>query len=143
MPVCVYPKTFTSPGPWPEESESLDGGGRGSLRAMGAGTSLKAVPTAQPSRRDSVRDHLMGLEQSFPMYVVRIKDVLGMEQLLPHQTLLAAGMITPYSSDMGLALFVSHQWLSFAAPDPSFEQFGIFVGALKKYCLARSSRRVR
>ena len=74
---------------------------------------------------------LPGLLQEFPMYVVRVRDLLKMKELRPHQQLLAANMLVEFVEGMGKVLFLSHQWLSFKLPDPDFEQLRILIEALQ------------
>ena len=61
-------------------------------------------------------------ETGFPLYAMRMRDFLELTRLEPHNTLAAKGLVVPvdFSGEhRGERLnFVSHQWLSFAHPDP-------------------------
>ena len=71
------------------------------------------------------------LEQNFPMWVVHVREVLKMTKLRPHQELLDDNLLIKYEEAMGIALFMSHQWVAFANPDPKFEQFQTLIDALR------------
>eukprot|EP00929_Paragymnodinium_shiwhaense_P079870 TRINITY_DN41638_c0_g1_i1.p1 TRINITY_DN41638_c0_g1~~TRINITY_DN41638_c0_g1_i1.p1 ORF type:complete len:646 (-),score=107.59 TRINITY_DN41638_c0_g1_i1:366-2303(-) len=70
-------------------------------------------------------------EMLFPMYVVPYKDFLAMEQVQAQQDLQKAGVLKEFSPSMGHTLFVSHQWVGAAHPDPGFEQLACLQQALK------------
>ena len=55
----------------------------------------------------------------FPMYVMRMKDFLALDLMIPHGTLVDQGLCVPYdAASHGPVNFVSHQWLSSTHPDP-------------------------
>jgi len=66
----------------------------------------------------------------FPMYVIRMTDLLEMTEVAPHNELLAQGKLHKYEPGMGCVTFVSHQWCGKAHPDPHFQQFKVFQNAL-------------
>ena len=54
----------------------------------------------------------------FPMFVVAVPDLLALERLLPHQTMLEQGLLHEYTDEMaGHVLFLSHQWLGWKLND--------------------------
>ena len=62
---------------------------------------------------------------SYPMYGMKVRDLLAMEEWLPHQDLLAAGKLHVISEDemnRNRVIFLSHQWCSFLHPDPKADQ---------------------
>ena len=74
-------------------------------------------------------------KQHAPMWLVRVKDVLGMRgKLRPHETLKEEGMLILRASldEKILVIFVSHQWLGQDHPDPQGEQLQVLQTVLKK-----------
>jgi len=69
--------------------------------------------------------------QLFPMYVVKMKDVLEMTEMLCHFDLIEQGKLHEYDESMGPALLASHQWLSQKHPDPDFKQVKILQEAVR------------
>jgi len=69
----------------------------------------------------------------FPMYVVRMQDLLEMTEVAPHNELLAQGKLHKYEPGMGAVVFVSHQWCGKKHPDPDFKQFKVFQSALRNF----------
>lgn len=59
----------------------------------------------------------------FPLYAMRMKDFLALEELRPHNDLVKAGIVVPMESvpDGDSINFVSHQWLGFKVADPKNE----------------------
>eukprot|EP00434_Breviolum_minutum_P025369 symbB.v1.2.022415.t1/scaffold1989.1/size93477/3 len=49
----------------------------------------------------------------------------------PHQELLQEAILVEYKSNLGKAMFVSHQWLTATHPDPKFQQLKVLQTALK------------
>ena len=54
-----------------------------------------------------------GLTQSFPMYVVPVRELLKMTEAKPHHELLQANILVEYYAGSGMVLFTSHQWLAY------------------------------
>ena len=77
----------------------------------------------------------------FPMYTVPVKDVLEMEVLRPHETLLRDGVLVEFDRSVGKAALISHQWLSALHPDPDLRQFKHLQSVLKSL-LTSSAKRV-
>lgn len=76
------------------------------------------VPSVWRPSRVSFRRNM---PTSYPMYVMHVKDVLGLTTLEPHQKLLRMGKLIVYDDAMCEEghdiLFISHQWTSFDEPD--------------------------
>ena len=52
------------------------------------------------------------MKTRYPMFVMGLKTLMGLEELLPHQQMLELGLLEPYHSSKmaGRIIFVSHQW---------------------------------
>ena len=70
------------------------------------------------------------LRASYPMYTVPMEVFLAISAVNPHEELLDAGMLVEFDESKGRALFVSHQWLSEAHPDPDSQQLKVLQDAL-------------
>ncbi|CAE7846844.1 ergic3, partial [Symbiodinium necroappetens] len=68
---------------------------------------------------------------TFVMYTVPADAFLKMTEVKMHEELADAGVLTEFDESMGKAMFVSHQWLSEAHPDPDFQQLKVLQDALK------------
>ena len=81
----------------------------------------------------SAMDKLGGEKNAakYPMYTVALDTLLSMVAVRPHQELLEAGSLVEYTSDMGKAIFVSHQWLSGSHPDLECRQLKVLQDALR------------
>eukprot|EP00746_Dinoflagellata_sp_MGD_P152359 gnl/MRDRNA2_/MRDRNA2_83604_c0_seq1.p1 gnl/MRDRNA2_/MRDRNA2_83604_c0~~gnl/MRDRNA2_/MRDRNA2_83604_c0_seq1.p1 ORF type:complete len:706 (-),score=120.43 gnl/MRDRNA2_/MRDRNA2_83604_c0_seq1:302-2326(-) len=66
----------------------------------------------------------------YPMYCVKVKDLLGFADLQPHAKLRELGLLHKYEDGM-MVIFVSHQWLGNRHPDPSMKQFKVLQNVLK------------
>lgn len=55
---------------------------------------------------------------------------MQMKSVAVHQDLKNAGLLVPFRKGMGTAIFVSHQWVGNAHPDPAFGQMGVLQEAL-------------
>uniref|UniRef100_A0A7S2K310 Ankyrin repeat domain-containing protein n=1 Tax=Zooxanthella nutricula TaxID=1333877 RepID=A0A7S2K310_9DINO len=77
---------------------------------------------------------------AFPMYVARTADVVLMTEVLPHQRLIADGVLTAFDPGSGVAAFVSHQWSSRDHPDPTFQQFKVMQDVCR--CASEGTLRV-
>ena len=64
-------------------------------------------------------------ERTFPMYTVALETILKITTLPSHEELLDAGLLCDFHEQMGRAVFVSHQWVSYHHPDPHCQQFKI------------------
>lgn len=64
-------------------------------------------------------DSLTVKSRLFPMWVISVDNFLELDELRPHQELLAAGKLCEYERGTGFVTFVSHQWSSSSHPDPS------------------------
>lgn len=62
------------------------------------------------------------MREKYPMYVVRISDVLLMDTLEPHATLQKKGILRHFQDGM-VVVFVSHQWIGWKVPDAWMDQF--------------------
>jgi len=75
-------------------------------------------------------------EMLYPMYVTRVQDFLRLPRILPHDELLSRGALVKRQlggSCGGKVIMVSHQWLSFSAPDPENEHFQALCELLKRF----------
>ncbi|CAE7612727.1 ANKRD44 [Symbiodinium microadriaticum] len=88
---------------------------------------------ANPSNR-SFLDHV-----SFPMYTVPAEFLLQMKHLKTHEEMLQVGALVEFSTDLGRAMFVSHEWLSNRHPDPNAEQLQILQQALRNIASGSSN----
>ena len=70
-------------------------------------------------------------QQFFPMWTVPMETLMQMTTVRPHQELLQEGALVRYHSDLGQAIFVSHQWLSSTHPDPDCKQLKVLQDALR------------
>mmetsp|Transcript_48401 Transcript_48401/g.96445 ORF Transcript_48401/g.96445 Transcript_48401/m.96445 type:complete len:139 (-) Transcript_48401:349-765(-) len=64
-------------------------------------------------------------DMHYPMWLMRIEDVLALERFLPYEEMHAADLLVRYDSSVhadASILFISHQWTSFANPDPDGKQ---------------------
>ena len=61
-------------------------------------------------------------DRRFPMWVIHAADVLELDELQPHQVLLAAGKLKKYEPSDGFVTFISHEWSGFDHPDPENHQ---------------------
>ena len=50
--------------------------------------------------------------------VVSVCDVLQMTKVKPHQQMLQENLLVKNYDGLGMVVFVSHQWLAKAVPDP-------------------------
>lgn len=75
----------------------------------------------------------------FPMYTVAAELLLKMTKVEPHEKLKARGELVIFSSSIGKAAFVSHQWLSDFHPDPGFKQIRILQDAVQRLLVGRGS----
>ncbi|CAE8695227.1 unnamed protein product [Polarella glacialis] len=116
---------------------------------MGAAESTPCMPCSASGRRSEVslsgqkEVELLGrlgkpwvgkvafAVQEFPMYVVSMSDFLEMKAVLPHEELMAQGLLVSYTKQLGPALFISHQWCRPHHPDPDFEQMTVLQEALR------------
>ncbi|CAE8628996.1 unnamed protein product [Polarella glacialis] len=73
--------------------------------------------------------HNPALQPSYPCYCVKVKNVILMVELEPHDTLKRKGALVKYEPGM-VVIFVSHQWLSLRHPDPLMLQFRVLQNYL-------------
>ncbi|CAE7232889.1 unnamed protein product, partial [Symbiodinium microadriaticum] len=66
----------------------------------------------------------------FPMYTVHLEALLEMAEILPHEVLLADGVLTLFDRSKGQAMFVSHQWIGVGHPDPTLQQLRVLQDAI-------------
>ena len=66
------------------------------------------------------------------MYTVPLEDALQMSCVQPHEELKSQGILVEFEKKMGKAVFVSHQWVGKGHADPTFEQFAVFQGAMRR-----------
>ncbi|CAE7414860.1 unnamed protein product [Symbiodinium sp. CCMP2592] len=64
------------------------------------------------------------------MYTVHLEALLEMAEILPHEVLLADGVLTLFDRSKGQAMFVSHQWTGVGHPDPTLQQLRVLQDAL-------------
>ena len=76
-------------------------------------------------------DDAVALPMLFPMYTVPVLELLRMMQVRPHEELKSKGVLELFEDSMGIAAFVSHQWLSIEHPDPEGKQMRVFQDALR------------
>jgi hypothetical protein len=63
------------------------------------------------------------IEMQYPMWVMPVSEFIKLDNLEPHQKLRADNRIVQWDKSMKHIFFMSHQWTSFANPDPTGEQF--------------------
>eukprot|EP00434_Breviolum_minutum_P024252 symbB.v1.2.021415.t1/scaffold1848.1/size98926/4 len=68
--------------------------------------------------------------QHFPMWVLKVSNLLQMTKMHSHQKLRAANLLVEHRSSF-FTIFVSHQWMSRTHPDPSGQQFRVLQQALQ------------
>ena len=74
-------------------------------------------------------------EELYPMYVMRVRELLQLDAWRPHQQLLSDGLLVRVTEEVAKSatiVFVSHQWTSFSHPDPTGAQLLALQGALSK-----------
>ena len=61
---------------------------------------------------------------AYPMYVISVPSFLDLEEWVPHQDALAAGLLQAYDHETmaDKILFISHQWCGWMHPDPNLAQ---------------------
>eukprot|EP00965_Chrysotila_dentata_P107445 3549864-Pleurochrysis_carterae.AAC.1 len=59
----------------------------------------------------------------YPLYAIKLSTLLKLTQMVPHEQLMEAGTLERYTPSLGPLIFVSHQWESYAEPDPTGQQF--------------------
>jgi ankyrin repeat protein len=64
-------------------------------------------------------------KSKYPMFVMPLDRALALTKLEPHQAYKQRGEIVEYSKGMHV-LFVSHEWVARAHPDPDMQQFRVF-----------------
>jgi len=76
---------------------------------------------------------LRAFAPTYPMYVIPVAALLRMDELTVHHKLLDDGHLTPWTEEMhGKVICVSHQWLSYAEPDPKGDHFGCLKRVLTR-----------
>ena len=96
--------------------------------ACGRSTKTALSQYAEESQSDSSFEEVQVL---YPMYTLPMEKFFLMTVVRPHEELLSEGQLVEYSSDIGKSMFVSHQWLSDAHPDPHGEQLKVLQEALQ------------
>eukprot|EP00913_Durusdinium_trenchii_P031142 g29161.t1 len=93
----------------------------------------RSTPLARYAERLAASDvEEVALEPMlFPMYTVPMEVALKMTCVEPYEELVKKGLLVEFQPSLGKAMFVSHQWTGTEHPDPNFEQFPIFQGAMK------------
>ena len=72
-------------------------------------------------------------KSTYPMYGLKISDLLELNEWVPHQDLLAQGKLHVIGeAERKRVLFLSHQWCSFLHPDPKAEQLKALKIILKR-----------
>ena len=94
----------------------------------------KVLPHADQSPKASKSWQRLKEKLAYPMHVISVPDFLSLDEWLPHQDALSAGLLQEYDHEKmdGRVLFVSHQWSSWLHPDPKLEQMNSLKFALGK-----------
>ena len=79
------------------------------------------------------------LATTFPMYVILTDVLFKMTRFQKHEELKAEGGLVLFTSALGNAIFVSHEWAGEAHPDPTGEQLQVLQAALKALLFDSSS----
>ena len=91
-------------------------------------------------RSVSARKNVSSLgTDTFVMYTVPADAFLQMTEVKMHEELVDAGVVKEFDERVGKAMFVSHQWLSDAHPDPHFQQLRVLQDALKNIAAGSST----
>ena len=106
------------------------GRGNGERRMSVAGNAKTAVPVL------------------FPTHALKVSDFLLLRpgERVTHQKLVADGLVSEWSMEMGPLAFVSHQWCGWDHPDSNFEQLGLLQTCLRRIAnvsLERGERQLR
>jgi len=64
------------------------------------------------------------------MYVVSFEYFINMRSVQSHQELLSLDILVEFTEEIGDSIFVSHQWLGAAHPDPNFQQLRVLQRAM-------------
>ena len=70
----------------------------------------------------------------YPMWLMTATDIVGLDErlpILPHQSYMARGLMTLFEAGMRV-LFCSHEWLSWAHPDPDSVQLKTLQKVLQR-----------
>ena len=70
----------------------------------------------------------------YPMYVIKVTDLLELDKWVPHQDLVKAGKMIQVRSDLDVeVLFISHEGVGFTHADPNGDQTREqYIGSKKK-----------
>mmetsp|Transcript_72681 Transcript_72681/g.210403 ORF Transcript_72681/g.210403 Transcript_72681/m.210403 type:complete len:709 (+) Transcript_72681:43-2169(+) len=84
--------------------------------------------------RSASRRHQVEIDSvAYPMYVLPVPTLLSMDCLRPHQELLRESLVKEWMPEMeGRIIFVSHQWLGYANPDPNNEHLSALQTLLSR-----------
>eukprot|EP00930_Biecheleria_cincta_P003905 TRINITY_DN104812_c0_g1_i1.p1 TRINITY_DN104812_c0_g1~~TRINITY_DN104812_c0_g1_i1.p1 ORF type:complete len:735 (+),score=97.79 TRINITY_DN104812_c0_g1_i1:68-2206(+) len=95
------------------------------------GSRRKETARIAPSAGNRGSMHI--LEEIYPMHVISVKDLMGLDSMQPHQDLVELGLVVPFDDSMrGRVIFVSHEWLGWAHPDPHGRQFAVLKRVLTR-----------
>ena len=89
------------------------------------------TPLEELARQTQTSQRVDASEMLFPMYTVQTHVLLQMEEVRPHEDLLAQGLLTKFHHAMGQAAFVSHEWVESSHPDPRGQQLKILQDAIR------------
>jgi hypothetical protein len=96
--------------------------------------SLEAKPTTNATQAMAARSRRFddrsisgvgvdtAIEMQYPMWLMPVSEFIKLTKLEPHQKLRAENRIVPWDKSMEHIFFMSHQWTSFASPNPTSEQ---------------------
>ena len=74
------------------------------------------------------------IQPSIIMWVLKVSDFLEMELPLPKHEELRAEALLHRRETADYCIFVSHQWISAAHPDPAGDQFSVLQQCLRRIC---------
>ena len=90
--------------------------------AFSSAESIPAVVRAEPAALGEVKwsNSLHGMNDPFPLYVMKMSDFLELDLLRPHNELMEMGLLTKLEDDdrTSSVNFISHQWCGRHEADP-------------------------
>lgn len=92
-----------------------------------------AAPATRSRRQDGGAPAAECAPLYFPMYLMSWEVLHSLPRMVAHQKMLRGGGLVQWALEMqGRVIFVSHEWLGTAHPDPAGEQLAVLKGALRR-----------
>lgn len=104
---------------------------------------LRAAREEEASKRKRLKDGVLVMQQfQFPLCVMRFTDFISMDKLVPHEFARNNKLLLWFDlwheamafAEQETIMFVSHQWLDIASPDPEGTHFRSMVASGEALC---------